>query len=64
MNNQYIKRKIKAIIAANAKYVKRDFGIVVNEQSEFKRIYAEFQAGIIPVEEIDAGYGIVQQGDM
>lgn len=53
MNKQLAKNKIEKVVKLYADQVKADFGIVIDTKKEFKRIYADFQAGLITLNELE-----------
>lgn len=53
MNKQLAKNKIEKVVKLHADQVKAYFGIVVDTKKEFKRIYADFQAGIVTLADIE-----------
>lgn len=48
----YVLRKIKQVVAAHAADAEYQYGIVIDQAAEVKRIYAEYQAGLITIEDI------------
>ena len=54
MTKQLAKFKIKKLVDQYAENVKVNFGVVVNVTAHFDRIYADYQAGLVTIEEIEA----------
>lgn len=54
MTKQLVKFKIKKLVEQYAENVKTNFGVTVDVTSHFNRIYADYQAGLVTVEDIEA----------
>ena len=54
-NKEFVQRKIRQLVYLYALHVQNLYGkIPVNQDKEYKRIYADYQAGFITVEDIEA----------
>jgi hypothetical protein len=54
MTKQLAKFKINKLVNQYAKITKDNFGIDVDVTTHFKRIYADYQAGLITLQDIEA----------
>ena len=51
---QLIQRKIRDVVYLHGVYVKNLTGLEINQEAEYKRLYAEWQAGLITLSDIQA----------
>lgn len=49
---QLVQRKIRSLVYLHGVHVKSLTGLEINPEAEYKRIYAEYQAGLIAMNEI------------
>lgn len=50
---QLVQRKIRQLVFLHAHYIESQYGnIPANQEAEYRRIYADWQAGIYTLEEI------------
>ena len=50
---QLVQRKIRNLLYLHGAYVKNLTGLEINTEAEYKRLYAEWQAGLITLYEIE-----------
>ena len=51
---QLVQRKIRSLVYLHGVHVKSLTGLEINPEAEYKRIYAECQAGLITLSDIQA----------
>ena len=56
MQKQLVQRKIRQLVYLHGVHVKNLTGLEINQENEYKRLWAEFQAGLITVEDIEADF--------
>lgn len=51
---QLVQRKIRSLIYLHGVHVKNLTGLEINQEAEYKRLYAEWQAGLITLNDIQS----------
>ncbi len=49
---QLVQRKIRSLVYLHGVHVKNLTGLEINQDAEYKRLYAEWQAGLITLNDI------------
>lgn len=60
MSEFIAERKIADVVAAYAVYAKRDFNIIVDQEAEKQRLYADYQDGYYTIQDMEEDLWIYQ----